>query len=130
MLIIFTILYITFLVLIYLVTRSLYFFGYFYPILPLQHPLPIPTCNKSDLFFCLFICFFTVQVTYNTTLIPDTQHSDSTFLYIKIITPVSLVTIFYNIIILYIGYVTYYYWLCSPYCKYQPHDLLFLSGSS
>lgn len=67
------------LLLIYRITGSLYLFDHL-------HPIPTPLLSASgsqhisDLFFYKFV--FEVQVTYNTILVPITQHRNLIFPYI------------------------------------------------
>ena len=58
-------------------------FDCFHPILP--PPPPASGNHKSDLFFffSMSLFVFEVSLTYNTLLVPVTQHRDSVFLYIS-----------------------------------------------
>ena len=73
-------LYITSLVLNYLIATNLYLLVTFIQFSPL--PLPALVTTKSTSFsMSLFV--FEVQLTYNTMLVPVTHHSDLIFLYIS-----------------------------------------------
>ena len=114
-------LYITFLVLTYFITGSLYLWTTF-----IQFPIPPPPTSvnhKSDLLFYEFVCLFVfeVKLTYNTMLV----HSVGIqyFLDFKLITTISLITIChiqrYYIITDYIPYTVHFISMAHLFCNWK-----------
>lgn len=88
-------LYITFLVIIYLITRNSYILTPF-----IQFPFsPLPTTfgnHKSDLFFLKSLLVLERQLTYNTILAPVIQQKFNISIYYKMFTRVSLAMIYHH----------------------------------